>query len=172
MQNHQLLSWRRTLPWLALALAVGSTGCGADMNGTAGEDEGSVGQVGEAVQKFGNDYVFFQTAKTWAQAEAACVSLDSSIFGYHLAVPRNAVEQDWLHAQEDRHGGNRWWLGVNDQKTEGQFMTGFGTDPFGQPMGTPIKVAAHAALTERKSVLTNGRYDRCRSCAKLSSENS
>ena len=136
MQNHQLLSWGRTLPWLALVLAVGGAGCSADMNGATGEDEASVEQVGESVQKFNNDYVFFQTAKTWAQAEAACVSLDSSLFGYHLAVPRNAEEQVWLHAQEDRHGGSHWWLGVNDQKTEGQFMTGVGTGVFNPP--TPI----------------------------------
>ena len=63
----------------------------------------------------GNWYGLDYSYRTWTDSEALSVSL-----GGHLATIRSQAEQDWMVTQFSVYG-HAWYLGLNDEVTEGTF---------------------------------------------------
>jgi glucose/arabinose dehydrogenase len=63
----------------------------------------------------GNQYRLTTGASNWRQAEAEAVSV-----GGHLVSINDAAEQQWLRNTFGR--SERFWIGLNDRNTEGQFQ--------------------------------------------------
>ncbi|XP_072925308.1 CD209 antigen-like protein C isoform X2 [Hemitrygon akajei] len=62
---------------------------------------------------------FSSSSKTWVEAQRHCASVDA-----HLVVINNAEEQDFLR----RNLQNRYWIGLSDAASEGDWRWVDGTD--------------------------------------------
>lgn len=108
---------------LVIVLALGGAGCSAQAgDADSVEEDGDVASATQPILFNGHDYLFFLSAKTWAQAQAVCQQQGN----YHLAVPNDVAEQAFLHSEEASRGGLAWWIGITDQGTEGFWTQGVG----------------------------------------------
>ncbi|MCP4916168.1 MAG: hypothetical protein GY913_04530 [Proteobacteria bacterium] len=61
-----------------------------------------------------HNYLFCATASTWSDARDVCTGLG----GYDLVVIDDSTEQDWIWAETNSRGRDRWWwLGFHDRNS-------------------------------------------------------
>ena len=71
----------------------------------------------------GRSYQIYRQELTWQQAEARCLEM-----GGHLAIVRNAAENQFLAAMMKAGGLDAAWLGATDAKVEGRWVWVDGTN--------------------------------------------
>jgi len=59
-------------------------------------------------------YLFCETALDWNSASSSCAT-----YGYHLVSIADSTENDWVDAAVDSYSTEKWWIGLNDQSSEG-----------------------------------------------------
>jgi len=65
----------------------------------------------------GHAYMFCDSTATWSAGRTICLS-----YGYDLASIGDAAENTDINAQAYFRYGGKWWIGFNDQTTEGSFV--------------------------------------------------
>ncbi|HEV8247963.1 MAG TPA: C-type lectin domain-containing protein [Polyangiaceae bacterium] len=61
-------------------------------------------------------YLYCTTPSDWASAEAACASV-----GYYLVTIDNQSENAEVSSTASSYSTSKWWMGLNDRQSEGQF---------------------------------------------------
>ena len=94
-----------------------------------------------------NDVAFCFAQRTWNEAEADCV-----MQGGHLISIHDQATQDFLAANAFAVAGSDWWIGLNDQSSEGIYVwsdaspTDFATWAGGEPNNAGDEDCAHFAI--------------------------
>ena len=87
-----------------------------DNNCDGSIDEGGVCPCDVEVYD-GHVYLFCNaTTEDWDDARTTCLS-----FGYELATVGDDAENTWIVTTGASYGGGNWWIGLNDQSTEGTY---------------------------------------------------
>lgn len=64
----------------------------------------------------GHDYIFCNGQKSWDDARAYCQS-----FNLDLATVNDGTEEEWIYHQANLFSRQKWWIGLNDRSSEGNF---------------------------------------------------
>ena len=103
--------------------------CDGAIDGAMACPVGCVGAVRES-----RDYLFCASARTWADAATACISL-----GMRLVRIDDAAEGAWVRAQATSASLDSPWLGGSDAATEGRWVWADGTQFWmGRADGSPV----------------------------------
>jgi len=109
------------LTFVVLLSALG--GCGEVPNPSeAPSENSSLREAPQALLYNGHDYLFIRSARTWWEATAICEG-----FAYGLVTIDDAAEQAWL---DSLGNGDRWWIGYNDQVSEGIWRWSHGSSSY------------------------------------------
>lgn len=105
-------------------VASGSSMAGCMLESTETDAEEEVGEAAQPISYNGHDYLFVGSIVNWSAARSYCLNN-----GYDLATIDSAAEGQWLYQQETSHGGDIWWIGLNDVGIEGTWQWADGTPP-------------------------------------------
>jgi len=65
----------------------------------------------------GHSYLFCDTREPWLAAAVRCKAT-----GYHLITINDATENEWATATARKISDTDWWMGLNDELKEGNFV--------------------------------------------------
>lgn len=69
------------------------------------------------VQTFGgHNYLFCNNQETWETARSYCQD-----FGMRLLSINDSIEENWVYHVANGISSQKWWMGLNDRASEGQF---------------------------------------------------
>ncbi len=93
-------------------------GCGPEVMETTTEETSALATTQQALSTNGSAYVFVTEVKTWSEAQRHCQDLGP---GFNLVTINDSQEELLLEEEQKALNTNRWWIGYNDQASEGQF---------------------------------------------------
>jgi hypothetical protein len=66
---------------------------------------------------YSHPYLYCRSAQPWSSAQSDCISK-----GYRLVTIGSSAENEWVDSTADLYSTDRWWMGFNDQASEGSWV--------------------------------------------------